>query len=364
MKKILLTLDYELFGNGSGDVFKHIIEPAEKILSIAENNNAQITIFFEVIEYWRLKEEWDNGNAMGYSKNPIEAIENQIRQAVNIGHNVQLHLHPQWVDAVWKDGKWHVNESDWRLGDYNGDGKSKYSLLDLFVKGKETLENLIKPIRPDYECNIARAGWYCIQPSERVVEAMRESGFRYDSSVYPGGIETTKRQLFDFTQLPDGVGFWYCGRSVEEVVSESDIIELPIVGLNILRIRKFLSFGRLAALMKNKTNSKETLEAKTSDRSWGGKLFYFFSRECQTWDYCLLSKSLHREFMRKIERQKDRNVFVLVGHPKSLFDDGKNFDWLLKKLARRNFIFPTITSIGEDANNWSLLRCDEGHSSV
>lgn len=342
-----MTLDYELFGNGSGDVFKHIIEPTEKILSIAEKHNARLTIFFEVIEYWRLKDEWNKGNTMGYTENPIKAIENQIRQAVNNGHDVQLHLHPQWVDAVWKDEKWHVNESDWRLGGYEREGE--YSLKGLFEKGKKTLEELIKPIRPNYVCNVVRAGGFCIQPSERIVNAMRETGFRCDSSIYPGGIETGCRQFFDFTRLPDDVGFWHCGRSVEEVVSESDIIELPIVGLNILRIRKFLSLGRMASLMKNKTNSKETLEAKTSDRSWGGKLSYFLGRECQIWDYCLLSKSLHREFMRKIERQKDRNVFVLVGHPKSLFDDGKNFEWLLKKLTRRNFIFPTITSIGEDA---------------
>ena len=30
MKNIILTLDYELYGNGSGNVFRHIIEPTEK----------------------------------------------------------------------------------------------------------------------------------------------------------------------------------------------------------------------------------------------------------------------------------------------------------------------------------------------
>ncbi len=340
-----MTLDYELFGNGSGDVFKHIIEPTEVLLSIAEKNNARLTIFFEVIEYWRLKEEWNKGNTMGYTENPIEAIENQIKRAAGKGHDVQLHLHPQWVEAVWRNGGWHINESDWRLGGYEKEGE--YSLRNLFEKGKKTLEELIKPIKPDYICNAVRAGGYCIQPSERIIDVMRETGFRCDSSIYPGGIEIGRRQFFDFTRLPNDVGFWHCGLGVENIVPDSDIIELPIVGFNIMRVRKFLSLGRIASLLKNKTNSKETFEAKTSAGSKSSKLSYFFGRECQTWDYCLLSKSLHREFMRKIERQKDRNVFVLVGHPKSLFDDGKNFEWLLKKLARRNFIFPTITSIGK-----------------
>lgn len=335
-KIILLTLDYELFGNGSGDVFKHIIEPTEKILSIAEKHNVRLTIFFEVIEYWRLKDEWNKGNTMGYVENPIDAIEHQIRLAASKGHDVQLHLHPQWVDAVWKDEKWHVNESNWRLGGYEKEGE--YSLRSLFEKGKKMLEELIKPIKPEYVCNAVRAGGYCIQPSERIVEVMRETGFRYDSSVYPGGVETGHRQFFDFTQLPDYVGFWHCGRSVEDIVPSSDIVELPIVGLNIMRIRKFLSVGRIAALMKNKSNSKETLEAKISGEGRSGIISYFFGKECQTWDYCLLSKSLHKSFLRKIEKQKDRNVFVLVGHPKSLYDNGKNFKWLLKKLARKNYV--------------------------
>ena len=35
MKKLLLTLDYELYVDGSGDVFKHIVEPTNAILDVA-----------------------------------------------------------------------------------------------------------------------------------------------------------------------------------------------------------------------------------------------------------------------------------------------------------------------------------------
>ena len=59
MKSLIFTLDYELYGNGSGNVFTHIIEPTNKILEIADKYNAKITFFFEVVEYWKLKEEWE-----------------------------------------------------------------------------------------------------------------------------------------------------------------------------------------------------------------------------------------------------------------------------------------------------------------
>ena len=116
MKTLLFTLDYELYGNGSGDVFKHIIEPTDKILGIVEKYNAKLTIFFEVIEYWKLKEEWESGNRMGYDRNPIEAMERQLKRAFEYGHDIQLHL-PNWgrtfastmgrcfLDRKWLEGK-------------------------------------------------------------------------------------------------------------------------------------------------------------------------------------------------------------------------------------------------------------------
>ena len=47
MKTLLLTLDYELFGDGSGDVFKHIVEPTNTIIDEAERYGAKMTVFFE-----------------------------------------------------------------------------------------------------------------------------------------------------------------------------------------------------------------------------------------------------------------------------------------------------------------------------
>lgn len=53
MKNILLTLDYELFGNGNGDVFKHIIEPTNILLALAEKYNAKYTFSLKL---------WNSGN--------------------------------------------------------------------------------------------------------------------------------------------------------------------------------------------------------------------------------------------------------------------------------------------------------------
>lgn len=319
MKNLLLTLDYELYGNGSGNVFKHIIEPTEKILHIADLYNAKITIFFEVIEYWKLKKEWDCGNKMGYDKNPIEAMEWQIIQAYKKGHDIQLHLHPQWVNAHWTENGWKVDLSQWRLGGYAGYGK--WSLESLLQRGKETLETIINDT--DYVCHTLRAGGYNIQPSHDVVVAMEKVGLRIDSSVYPGGQETGNLSQYDYMTVPQNCGMWYCDDCLEKSSDNvGNVIELPIVAFPFVRLKKYMSFDRIKSIFCNRKSAKDSFEAKIgTSKSSLNKIKFFFQQEALTWDYCLFTKSMHRIFLRHIEMQVNRDVFVLVGHPKSFVSE-------------------------------------------
>lgn len=342
-KRFIFTLDYELYGNGSGDVFKHIIEPTYKILAIANQYDVKLTFFFEVIEYWKLKEEWEKGNKMGYEKNPIEAMENQIREAYRQGHDIQLHLHPQWVDAFWEDGKWVVNLDKWRLGGYNGNGEN--TIENLFKRGKQTLEELLKPVNPMYECIAMRAGGYNIQPSEGIVKAMKVTGIRVDSSIYPGGKETGILSNYNYTKIDPEKGYWYVGERLEEA-GDSQIMEIPIVAFPMIRLKKFMTWERVKGLLRNSQSAKESLEAKTSSSEkksgkWD-KVKYFLEKEWQTWDYCLFSPSLHKDFLKKIAKQ-NRDVFVLVGHPKS-FNGGRGLKRLLE-ITKGKFCYPTISQL-------------------
>lgn len=294
MKNILLTLDYELFGNGSGDVFKHVIEPTNILLSLAEKYNAKYTFFFEVVEFWKLKEEWDKGNKMGYGCNPVEAMVSQLQNAARRGHDVQLHIHPQWVDAKWKDGRWNVNLDDWKLGTYKREGEK--SLVNLLKKGKSTIESIIQPVSPSYQCVALRAGGYNAMPSEDIVKAMREVGLHLDSSVYPGGYEEGNLSVYDYRDVPDNAwGGWFVDSQLEKNSNEkTDIVELPIVSEQIKRWRKYASVDRLLAIVKNLKGAKEKYDDKVSGvgtrkcSKWQ-KVKFLLEDECRTWDFCLLS---------------------------------------------------------------------------
>ncbi len=352
MKHLLLTLDYELYGDGSGDVFEHIIKPTETILSIAEAHNAHLTIFFEVVEYWRLKEQWELGNRMGYSRNPVAAMEAQLRKAYESGHDVQLHLHPQWINAEWENGRWVVDNAYWRLSVL-----TQEEIEDLLRRGKQTLENIIGCCCSQYRCDTLRAGGYNVQPSENIVRAMRNCGFRTDSSIYPGGKEQGLLSRYDYTGVTPDKGVWHCVDCLETEMNGADITELPIVAFPVLRLQKYLSADRVRAIWRNRHSATKAFAAKTS--TGGGtkrhkinKLLYFFGKESQTWDYCLFSTAMHRSFLKRIRRQKDRSLFVLVGHPKSLVS-GHGLEYLLRKAEKEEFDFPTISNL-IDKNNTSL----------
>ena len=345
MKRILLTLDYELFGDGSGDVFKHIVEPTSIIADVAEQYGAKLTVFFEVVEYWRLKQEWESGNHMGYEHNPAKAMAQQVVDLMKRGHDVQLHLHPQWVDARWEDGRWIVNLDNWRLSYFKS---PTMSLKQLIADGKRTLEEIIKPDIPDYECVALRAGGYNVQPSQDIVEIMRELGLMADSSVVPGAVEQGALSKYDYRVAPLDVGVWNVN-DILETPSDmpSQIKEFPVVAFPVIRFLKFMSITRIKSIFANRKSAQASFSAKTADNTGGGgimkKMSFFFKKEYQTWDYCLFPKWMHRYFLRKISKQNEREIFVVIGHPKSLVTTD-SLEYMLKKTCSR-FEFPTVLEL-------------------
>lgn len=343
MKKFILTLDYELYGNGSGDVFRNVVNPTQRLLEIARELGIKYTFFFEVCEYWKLKHEWEKGNHMGYDRNPVEAMEAQMRQAVVDGHDVQLHIHPQWCNARWNNGGWIVDNSQWRLVDYKDD------LSDLLLCGKLTIEEIIRPVMADYKCIALRAGGYNAQPSDSIVKAMRNVGLSIDSSVVPGAVEMGELSNYDYSASPLALGIWHVDDKLEQPAdSLTDLIELPIVSSPILRIKKILSWSRLLSILHNRKSAISSFAAKTKGTDGGprGFLFkqwsrvkYLFETEYQTWDFCLFSPSMHKKYVDNAMTE-NRDVYTLVGHPKG-FTDRSGLLWLIDNV---NVHFETLSS--------------------
>jgi hypothetical protein len=218
---LIITADYEVFGNGSGDVLNCMVNPTNNLLEICNSVEAKLTIFMDVCELWAF-EEVEKGGFWDLDYSPSGEIKSQLIDAVENGHDVQLHFHPQWLDYKYLGkGKWELNHEKWRLPSCD---KQEIDLL--FRRGKQTLEELLQPIKEDYVCNVFRAGGWCIQPEEIILKAMKKHGFKIESSVAVGVSSHHENQFFDFTSAPD-LPQW---KIDNKVTSQDDgaLLEIPI----------------------------------------------------------------------------------------------------------------------------------------
>lgn len=353
MTRLVLTLDYELYGDGSGDVFVHMVHPTNRILAVCDQHKVKLTLFFEVLEYIRLKQEWNKGNHMGYKENPVEAIEEQLRKMASEGHDIQLHVHPQWVNAQFVNGAWQVDFENWRLGDFeSSDG---YTIEDMLREGKETIEALIRPVCPDYQCTILRAGGYNVMPSGPVYQAMMNVGLDIDSSVYPGGYETGELSRYDFRAASLDRDYWCAlAEDFSRQGANSKVLELPIFALPQRRLRK-INPTRIRSALQNRGSARRSLAAKTGKRSLFQKLSFLLEKEAFTWDFCLFDFKLHKRFFRHIEQHlPKRRAFVLIGHPKGYTAD-KDFVQMLRYAKLRGYSFATLKELAEEARAGSSV---------
>nr|WP_320118831.1 hypothetical protein [uncultured Marinifilum sp.] len=327
MPNLCLTLDYELFGSGRGNVFQHIIEPTERLLTICSEHNVKLSIFFEVVEYWKIKEYYENGLSMGYQCNPADAMKEQIIRAYQQGHDVQLHVHPQWIDAKYTNDKWVLNLDYWRLPQLPMQANESISmgLNDLIRNGKRCLEEWLQAINPDYKCNIIRAGGYNVDPSQNLIKVLKDNDFVADSSVYYGGIMNSDLSKYDYSELSQEIPYWYSSRFslLKEERNESGILELPVFADNIRRIHKY-DWVRIRSALKNKTNAVEKFKNNSLKKSKWEMLGFILAKEAVTWDFCLFSTFKMKRYLKKVNKIQLKSPypfhpFVLVGHPKDFY---------------------------------------------
>lgn len=224
---LILTTDYEIFGNGTGCVEKCMIEPTERMAKTLERFGAKLTVFFDVCEYWAFEKEYEKGTL---KKDWAASIENQLKDLTKRGHDVQLHFHPQWLDYSFDGENWSLNYDLWRIGQLPFEDKTnpERGLKALFERGKQTIEQIIREVKPDYVCNVFRAGAWSMQPEEYVLEAMKINEIKVDSTVAPGLYFQDEHTYFDFRGAPSSSPSYKISSSLCKEDKGGGVLEVPI----------------------------------------------------------------------------------------------------------------------------------------
>ncbi|MCD4650172.1 MAG: oligosaccharide flippase family protein [Candidatus Cloacimonetes bacterium] len=333
---LVLSLDYEIEGIGTGSLSDMVTLPTGKLLDVFDEEGARLTIMAEMGHYWAMKR---------YPKrfeSDIELFEEQLKDAVKRGHDVQLHLHPQWFNSTFNGTEWEFEYNQSITGSMTTD----YPLaLAMLKKGKQDLENLLKPVNPEYQCRCYRQGWFVMQPSRKILTALKETGFVLDSSVPKGSIKDSIYVKFDYNTATSYFRPWkpqlddICQHEPRETFLEFPIFSffsrLPLhINPNFVNNRKFQK-------LLSKIFAGSSQSVKSVKRTKKASVFPFYRRSYQIDFTTMYSDLLYSQVNRIAHRKSDIPFvpLVLIGHSKKfcLPSQIRMFIQRVKKLKNVDF---------------------------
>ena len=191
---LALTDDWELRGNGSGDMAQIQFAPMHELLRIFEKYNARTTFNVEVMQQLTFRKLQGKHSELGRL---ADAWDEHVRAAYSRGQDVQLHIHPQWSKAEYEGGKWRLS-GDWSLPNY--DQNIAYSML---ADSKAYIENLLRPLDRSYRCVSFRSGASSVAPSAFALTLLAKLGIVFDMSIIGGYRVNTRNLQIDYTNCEE-----------------------------------------------------------------------------------------------------------------------------------------------------------------
>jgi hypothetical protein len=328
MKKFaIITFDYEVFlGRRTGTIENCVIKPTSAILKILNQNNAKAIFFVDTTWLLFLKENFPSD---------FQLVAGQLKDIIEAGSSVELHLHTQWLDAYKNEDQVGFNSFD----RYRLHSLTQPEINELFKKSVDLLQSITKK-----NISCFRAGGWCIEPFDRLKEAFEMTGLIYDFSVVPGvTLKENRNYDFDFSQVPIR-DFYKFDSNINHQDEEGAFVEFPLTTYfnnPLYRIcNKVLLKLRHDKIFGDGTGIKE--------RSVSGFLHQMirFSKEKLSLDK---TSSLVFKYLVSSHLRNNR-LIIIVSHPKMLSNEGlNNLLYITNK-------FNTISSLELEqflSNNWS-----------
>jgi SAM-dependent methyltransferase len=316
-----LTLDYETWqpvpAGRQIDWDRDVFEPTDALLDACDAERARLTIFAELGEHAFLRE---------HQPEIAARMEAQWRDAIRRGHDVQLHLHPNWLPelgARLEDGRYVWNERLTRAEEHP-------DLVGLLGRLKETLEQVITPVEPSYATVAFRAGGYEAQPFRRLAEALCANELWCDSSVYHGGRQPGV--YHDYSHPCDSHQPWFASHSdpqLQAPPAERGIVELPVATFArndrwTFDMQEGARFGErlIATIEAERTVGPGTELARKLDnvRALGASVYARARVDGLPVDRLLPRRGARSLFEQPPVRAFDDDFYVAVGHSKADLD--------------------------------------------
>jgi hypothetical protein len=329
MIECIFTIDYEIYGNGLGSLRELVYEPARKLKDTFDGAGAKMVVFVEVAELEKIE--------LLKTDPMIKEVKKQTRELHQQGHEIGLHLHPQWCNARYEEGKWVLDYSE-----YNLCTLAKERIGQIADRSIAYLRNALGAA--DFIPHSFRAGNWLFQPTGTAARVLAEYGIKVDSSVFKGGLQ--HEHGLDYRRASRNGYFWRFGDDVNTPDPNGKLLEIPI-------------FTQMVPLWKMATAKRIGLQQKGSSGARTPKQrLNRFRDMARFWlplklDFCRMSlKELTRMVDAVIvEDRQDPSSFkplIAIGHTKDL-SDFETVDSFLAYLRRMGIAVSTMRD--------AYLRC-------
>ncbi len=331
-RQLLLTVDYEVFGNGSGDVRSHMVDPTERMARICEKFGMPLTVFFEVEEFLAFERERDKLiDVLGYD--PAAEVRAQSLDLIRRGHDLQLHLHPEWVGSVFVDGQWRLRPDKRTVESlYN----TQEEISQYIRERKAVIDALYEEAGSERRVTAYRAGAFCAQPGRKLLRALAVNRIMIDSSLVKGMVRRDEQVQLDFTRAPEGRRHWRVAKDVAREVAGGRVIEIPIYSRMGRRIQQLTPRRLLAKFSGNvpKDKQREMVQQLGIGRTLASVLRFLSQSFPIKLDFHNMSSGQMLRWIRNAPPapEGDMDVIVLIGHSKEHRDDA-NFEHFLAGVA-------------------------------
>lgn len=161
--------DWEVQGNGLGNVASHQYLPSLFMMKLCKRLNVKMTFMVEVVQQLIYNRNINKDYNFKLQKN---LWDDNIILMKEYGFDVQLHLHPQWGNPEIKD-EFFLLSKQWNIGMYDKEFKS-----NLIKEAIDYLENLLRPYDPNYKVIAYKAGSWGLQPSGDLFNSLAENGVK------------------------------------------------------------------------------------------------------------------------------------------------------------------------------------------
>jgi len=323
--ELIFTIDYEIYGNGEGSLRELIYEPAEKLKAIFRKWKVRFVAFVEVAELQMIEVKGTDS--------AISLVKQQIKSFLEEGFEIGLHLHPQWYNGQYENGKWALDYSEYNLCKLPRD-----RIVEIADRSLAYLRNTVGVDK--FAPLSFRAGNWLFQPTQPAAKVLAARGIRIDSSVFKGGRQ--HQHNLDYRRALRNGYYWKFAEHVDVPDTKGTLIEIPIYA-------QMVPFWKMLTSKRVSLQQRASSTAQTSKERLYRFLDFLRFYHPLKFDFCRMTID---EFILMIDTLIEEDKYdpmsfrpiVAIGHTKDLVDF-ETVESLLSYLAQKGITISTFQDI-------------------